>query len=69
MHPPAFRCTDVTSTSLQLHYSSSRGGPLWALVVGALRGLAAHYWGFEVRVALLRGRHDGTDDHEVLLVE
>lgn len=39
LQPPSFWCTDVTDTSLVLHYLSTRGGLLAPMVVGLVRGL------------------------------
>ncbi|GLI65462.1 hypothetical protein VaNZ11_008812 [Volvox africanus] len=69
MSAPAFKCMAVGPESLELHYYSHRPA-LGPIVVGVLRGLANRYWdlGDKLAVKLLRGREDGTDDHEVFLV-
>ncbi|EFJ47487.1 guanylyl and adenylyl cyclase family member, partial [Volvox carteri f. nagariensis] len=69
MSAPAFKCTGVGPESLELHYHSNRPA-LGPIVVGVLRGLAERYWGLGDRlgVKLLRGRDDGSEDHEVFLV-
>ena len=70
MAAPAFKCTDVGPTCLTLHYHSHRPA-LGPIVVGVLKGLAEQYWGLggeQLQVELLRGRDDGSDDHEVFRV-
>ncbi|HEX8497481.1 MAG TPA: heme NO-binding domain-containing protein [Actinomycetales bacterium] len=39
LQPPSFRCSDVTPTTLRLHYYSDRPG-LAAMVIGLVEGLA-----------------------------
>lgn len=70
MSAPAFKCTAVGPESLELHYYSNRPA-LGPIVVGVLRGLAERYWGMgeQLIVRLLRGREDGTDDHEVFTLK
>ncbi|GFR47155.1 hypothetical protein Agub_g8846, partial [Astrephomene gubernaculifera] len=70
MSAPAFKCTAVGPESLELHYYSNRPA-LGPIVVGVLQGLAERYWdvgGGRLGVQLLRGRDDGSEDHEVFLV-
>ncbi|KAG2441007.1 hypothetical protein HXX76_003860 [Chlamydomonas incerta] len=70
MAAPAFKCTDVGPTCLTLHYHSHRPA-LGPIVVGVLKGLAEQYWGLgggQLQVELLRGRGDGSDDHEVTVL-
>ncbi|GLC33173.1 hypothetical protein PLESTB_000362800 [Pleodorina starrii] len=70
MSAPAFKCTAVGPESLELHYYSHRPA-LGPIVVGMLHGLAERYWGLgggQLSVRLLRGREDGSDDHEVFLL-
>ncbi|KAG2450442.1 hypothetical protein HYH02_004944 [Chlamydomonas schloesseri] len=70
MAAPAFKCTDVGPTCLKLHYHSHRPA-LGPIVVGLLKGLAEHYWGLgggQLQVELLRGRDNGSEDHEVFRV-
>jgi len=67
MVAPAFRCEDVRPEGLTLHYYSSRPG-LWPIVVGVLKGVAATYFGIDVSVELVAGRHEGAPrraTHEV----
>ena len=54
----------MTPTSLDLHYVSRRAG-LGSLVEGLVEELAREYFDAEVHIRLLRGRHDGSCDHEV----
>lgn len=58
----------VTPESLELHYMSKRPG-LWPLLVGVLHGMAEDYFDIKIEVELLRGRDDGTCDHEVLFIK
>lgn len=53
----------VTPTSCELHYYSSRPG-LWPIVVGVLKGLAKEYLKYELEIILISSRKDG-HDHEV----
>jgi hypothetical protein len=62
MHPPRFVCTDITSTSLRLHYHTHRQG-LTAFVSGLLQGLGARM-GTPVRVTLAASRASGAD-HDI----
>lgn len=55
--------SQVTSTSVELHYFSKRPG-LDSWVVGILEGVGSDYFGIDMKFQLLRGREDGTDDHE-----
>ena len=54
----------VTSSSAELHYRSLRPG-LGSWVVGICEKVAADFYGQEVHFKLLRGREDGSCDHEV----
>ena len=54
----------MTPTSLELHYASRRPG-LGPLVEGILDAVARQYYGMRVDMRLLRGREDGSCDHEV----
>lgn len=65
LQPPRFRCTEVTSSSLQLHYISERQG-LAPFVVGLLHGLGKMF-GTQVTVKLKQSRDQGAD-HEVFEV-
>lgn len=62
LQPPRFACTDVTPTSLRLHYVTHRHG-LTAFVTGLLEGLGERM-GTPVRVALVESRDAGAD-HDV----
>ncbi len=66
--PPSFitplPLPQVTSTSVELHYFSNRPG-LHSWVVGILEAVGTEYFHLEMKFQLLRGREDGTDDHEV----
>jgi guanylate cyclase soluble subunit beta len=66
MVAPAFRCTKVSPTSLELHYYSPRPA-LWPIVKGVLHACAETMYGHECTVELLESRGDGAD-HEVFLV-
>eukprot|EP00798_Chlamydomonas_sp_ICE-L_P003500 gene3500-13567_t len=68
MLAPAFRCSNVTPESVEVHYYSNRPG-LWPIVVGALKGVAKEYFKFELEVELLQSRHGTGADHEVFLVK
>ncbi len=65
LRPPVFECTDLTETSLHLHYRSTRAG-LEHFVVGLLRGLGQMYQ-TPVTVTALSSRATGAD-HDVFLV-
>ena len=64
MVPPDFRVNNVTPSSLELHYRSKRPG-LESWVVGICEEVAESIYGITVDFKLLRGRADGTCDHEV----
>ena len=57
MQPPSFTCTDVTPTSLVLHYHSTRAG-LLPFVVGLVKGLGA-YFQTPAQVEILATREAG----------
>ena len=65
LQPPSFRCTEVTLTSLRLHYHSQRVG-LAPMVVGMVAGLGIL---FETQVGVTRGRcrEEGADHDEFLV--
>ena len=65
LRPPHFRCTDMTPTSLRLHYISHRSG-LESFVVGVMHGLGQMF-GTPVTVELLESRANGAA-HEVFLI-
>ena len=54
----------VTSSSVELHYRSQRPG-LGSWVVGICEKVAADFYDLRVDFKHLRGREDGSCDHEV----
>ena len=54
----------MTETSLELHYRSQRPG-LGPYVVGICEQVAQQFFDLQVSFKLLRGREDGSADHEV----
>lgn len=66
LRPPNFRCTDVSPTSLRLHYHSSREG-LAPFVEGLMVGLGARF-GTPVRVRQLVAK-GGAADHDEFHVD
>lgn len=66
LRPPRFECSDVTETSLRLHYITHRSG-LEAFVVGLLHGLGKLYE-TAVTVTHETRRTEGSE-HDVFLVE
>lgn len=66
LNPPSFRCTDLTATSLRLHYYSMRPG-LAPLVVGCLIGLGKMFH-TNVHVSQPISRITGAD-HDEFYVE
>ena len=65
LQPPRFKCTDVTETSLKLHYFSHRPG-LTPMVVGLLSGLGKLFK-VSVTARLAEARASGAD-HDVFEV-
>jgi len=65
LSPPSFWCTDVTDSSLRLHYQSRRPG-LGPMVVGLVRGLGLMF-DQQVDVESVRSRADGADHDEFLV--
>lgn len=63
--PPAFQCTDITESSLRLHYRSPRPG-LTPLVIGLIRGLAKMFK-TTAEVTLLEAKAAGAD-HDIFLI-
>ncbi|GFH13827.1 phosphodiesterase, partial [Haematococcus lacustris] len=60
----AFHCVQVEADSLELHYRSKRAG-LASWVEGIIQGLAIDYYdNMPLKMQLLRGRDDGSCDHE-----
>ena len=62
LQPPSFWCTDVTGSSLRLHYQSTRPG-LGPMVIGLVRGLGVMFRS-QVAVTPVRTRADGADHDE-----
>jgi hypothetical protein len=65
LQPPRFECTDVTASSLRLHYYTHREG-LASFVVGLMQGLGKMF-GTPVTVRPLESRGAGAD-HDVFEV-
>lgn len=66
LRPPSFHCTDVTETSLRLHYYSPRPG-LAPLVVGLLTGLGKM---FHTNIQVMSGTNRSTGaDHDEFVVQ
>ncbi|MBS0656922.1 MAG: heme NO-binding domain-containing protein [Verrucomicrobia bacterium] len=65
LQPPRFGCTEITDSSLELHYHTHRPG-LLPFVLGLLSGLGKMY-STPVQVETLASRADGAD-HDVLRV-
>lgn len=65
LQPPAFQCTDISESSLLLHYRSGRAG-LAPLVVGLIRGVAKM---FKVTAAItvLDSKSAGAD-HDIFRI-
>ncbi|MBP1604959.1 MAG: hypothetical protein H6Q08_333 [Acidobacteria bacterium] len=63
--PPSFWCTDVTDSSMLLHYQSTREG-LAPMVVGLVRGLGRMF-DTKVTITLTHARAQGAD-HDVFVV-
>jgi Haem-NO-binding len=63
--PPEFRVSDITDTSIHVHYFSKRQG-LQEFVRGLLQGLGKLYK-TSVNIDLLQSRNEGSD-HEVFKV-
>ena len=64
--PPKFKCTNVTDSSLTLHYYSEREG-LAPMVAGLLSGLGKKY-DTAVKVTQKKSRGNG-DEHDEFFVE
>jgi hypothetical protein len=65
LKPPAFQISDVTATSLHLHYYSHRAG-LQPFVIGLVQGLAAMF-ATEAQTTTLQTRELGADHDEFLV--
>jgi hypothetical protein len=66
LQPPHFHCTDITQTSIKLHYVSHRSG-LEAFVVGLMHGLGKMF-NTPVRVKQVEFRGNGAD-HDVFAID
>src|SRR6185437_8668564 len=66
LDPPSFRVSDITDSSLTLHYYSKRPG-LAPLVVGMVKGLGKRF-NTPVSTTLQRPRGDGRDYDEFLVL-
>ena len=69
LRPPSFQCTDMTPTSLCLHYYSERAG-LTSMVFGLLEGLSLRF-DTPISIALVADRAAGADHDvfEIRLIE
>jgi hypothetical protein len=65
LQPPSFKCTNITSNQLILHYYSKRQG-LAPMVIGLIRGLGKRFG--TVCEAKHMGREEGNEVHEVFEV-
>ncbi len=66
LRPPEFDCTDVTDTSLVLHYRTPRPAGLEPFVEGLLKGIGEMF-GTPLEVKMLEDRSEGAD-HSVFRV-
>ena len=64
---PEFRLENVTAESAELHYRSVRRG-LQFIMEGTIQAVARVFFDIEIGLQLVRGRDDGTCDHEVYLL-
>ena len=65
LQPPSFWCTDVTDTSLRLHYQSARAG-FAPMVIGLVRGLGRMFE-TDVTIVAERASADGAPHDEFLV--
>ena len=65
LSPPEFKVTDVTATSLNLHYISNRIG-FQEFVRGLIQGLAKRFE-TKVKIELIQSRNDGSN-HEIFKI-
>lgn len=65
LRPPSFRCTDIETGSVRLHYYSTREG-LSPMVVGLLHGLGTMF-NMELDVAHVVRRGEAADHDEFLI--
>ena len=64
---PEFRVEDIKADSAVLHYHSVRRN-LQYIMEGTIQGMARVFFDIEIGLQLLRGREDGSCDHEVYLL-
>ena len=67
MVAPAFRCENITPTSLELHYHSPRPA-LWPIVKGIVLACSEQMFHHSADVELILSREAGTSDHEVFRI-
>jgi hypothetical protein len=65
LEPPSFRVSEITPTSLRLHYRSSRPG-LQPVVVGMVKGLGKRF-GTPVTIRLDKPRANDSDSDEFVV--
>lgn len=65
LQPPSFECTDVTETSLHLHYYSDRPG-ITPMVFGLLEGLSERF-ATPIDIRLITSRADGAE-HDIFAI-
>jgi len=63
--PPMFRCTDISTNSLRLHYHSTRPG-LSYFVVGLVEGLG-EFFNTKTQITIDKTREEGHDHDEFLI--
>ena len=66
LRPPRFRCEEIESGRMRLHYWSERSA-LAPMVVGLVEGLAERY-GLIAKVTLEQRREDG-HDHDTFIIQ
>jgi hypothetical protein len=66
LEPPSFKVTDVTESSLRLHYYSKRDG-LAPLAIGMVKGLGKRF-STPVKVTIEKLRADGHDHDEFIVL-
>ena len=64
---PEFRVEDVTPESAVLHYHSVRKG-LQFIMEGTIQAMARVFFDIDIGLQLLKGRDDGSCDHEVYML-
>ncbi len=65
LKPPAFQCTDITDSTLLLHYRSDRPG-LTPLVIGLVKGLGKMF-NTAVEIAVVEDKAAGAD-HDIFRI-